>query len=186
MTETGSDVELSSGLNPEEASARSRLPWLPLGGLMACFIVVAVAALTLRAVRADQTFSDQDFYVAASVAMVTPTAVEVPPATRARLRAALDEWAAATNDRDFERQMSFYAPRLKTYYGRENVPSAEVLTHRRRVFARASAFQPRPDAPEMTLNPDGTATVRLRKRPDVTQELTWARTDSGWRIVGER
>ena len=180
------EQERSQTSTDVEQAVPGRLPWLPLGGLSACLVVVALAALTLNTVRADQTFSDQDFYEAARVAMIKPAGVEMPVATRVRLRAALEEWAAATNDRDFERQMSFYAPRLRTYYGRENVPSAEVLAHRRRVFARLSAIQPRPDAPEMTLNSDGTATVRLRRRADATQELTWARTESGWRIIGEK
>jgi hypothetical protein len=155
-------------------------PWLALSGLAACLAIVGLAALLMLDVQGDRPPQ------AAAVLAQAPDA-EVPPALRARLRAALEEWLAATHDRDFDRQMSFYASRLRIYYDRHNVPSADVLAARRRESAAGAPPRLRRRESEIALNPDGTATVRFRPRHTAPQqELTWARTEGGWRIVSER
>jgi hypothetical protein len=161
-------------------AARPGVPWLALSGLAASLAVVGLAALLMLNLQGDRPPE-----AAASIAERPETGAA--PALRARLRAALEEWLAATHDRDFDRQMSFYASRLTTYYDRQNVPSIDVLAARRRAHASAPAPQLRPREMQIALNPDGTATLRFRPRPTAPeQELTWARTEAGWRIVSER
>ena len=132
----------------------------------------------------------------------TPRAVGAPVAARERdaagLRAALDDWIAATNARDIERQMSFYLPTLQAFYLQRNAPRAAVRAEKARVFARASTIDIRAAEPEILFSDGGrTAVMRFRKsyvivgggqdrRGEVIQELRWQRTPDGWRISSER
>jgi hypothetical protein len=114
------------------------------------------------------------------------------------LRAALDEWVRATNERDIARQMEFYAPTLEAFYLTRNVPRSAVRAEKQRVFARASVIDVRAEAPEIVLGDAGrTAVMRFRKqyeiangaqsrRGEVVQELRWRRTPAGWKITSER
>jgi ketosteroid isomerase-like protein len=116
----------------------------------------------------------------------------------ADLRAALDDWIAATNARDIERQMTFYLPTLKAYYLQRAVPRPAVRAEKARVFARASTIDIRTAEPEILFADGGqTAVMRFRKtyviagggqdrRGEVIQELRWQRTPAGWRISSER
>ena len=112
----------------------------------------------------------------------------------AELRSALDGWVAATNARDVERQMTFYAPTVEAFYLSRNASRAAVREEKSRLFARARAVDVRASEPEILLSRDGgKAVMRFRKRyqidergGEVLQELRWRRTDSGWRIVSER
>jgi ketosteroid isomerase-like protein len=119
---------------------------------------------------------------------------EAGPGTRAELRSSLEEWVAATNARDIERQMSFYAPTVEAFYLARNASRAAVREEKSRVFSQARAVEVRASEPDVRLSDDGrTAVMRFRKRyridergGEVLQELRWRRTGSGWRIVGER
>jgi len=119
---------------------------------------------------------------------------EAAPDTRAELRSALDGWIAATNARDVGRQMTFYAPKVEAFYLSRNASREAVREEKSRLFSRARAVDVRASEPEIRLGRDGrTAVMRFRKRyqiddrgGEVLQELRWRRTDSGWRIVGER
>ncbi|MBV8858354.1 MAG: nuclear transport factor 2 family protein [Acidobacteria bacterium] len=113
------------------------------------------------------------------------------------LRAALGGWLAATNERDVGRQMSYYAPTVEAFYLSRNAPRESVRAEKTRLFARASAVNVEAAPPEIRVSPDGrTAVMRFRKRyridgeesraGEVLQELRWRRTNSGWKIVGER
>jgi ketosteroid isomerase-like protein len=113
------------------------------------------------------------------------------------LRSALGGWLAATNSRDVGRQMSFYAPTVEAFYLTRNAPRESVRAEKTRLFARASAVNVEAAPPEIRFSPDGrTAVMRFRKRyridgadsraGEVLQELRWRRTDTGWKIVGER
>jgi ketosteroid isomerase-like protein len=114
------------------------------------------------------------------------------------LRAALDDWVRATNERDIARQMEFYAPQLEAFYLTRNVPRSAVRAEKQRVFARASVVEVRAEAPEIVLGDAGrTAVMRFRKqyeiangrqsrRGEVVQELRWRRTADGWKITSER
>lgn len=117
---------------------------------------------------------------------------------RASLRGALDEWVAATNARDIQKQMSFYDRKINAFYLSRNASREDVRAEKTRVFARADVVDVRAGAPDIKLSRDGrTATMRFRKkyviegggqgrRGEVLQELRWQRTGDGWRIVGER
>jgi len=117
---------------------------------------------------------------------------------RATLHGAFDEWIAATNARDIQRQMDFYNQTLNAFYLTRNVPRAAVRAEKSRVFGRANVIDIRAGAPGIRLSPDGlTATMRFRKtfaiegggqdrRGEVVQELRWRRTGDGWKIVSER
>jgi ketosteroid isomerase-like protein len=114
------------------------------------------------------------------------------------LRAALDEWIAATNARDIDRQMKFYEPTVAAFYLTRNASRQAVRAEKSNVFARASTVDVRADEPQISLSPDrATATMRFRKqyaimgggsdrRGAVIQELRWRRTGAGWRITSER
>jgi ketosteroid isomerase-like protein len=114
--------------------------------------------------------------------------------TQNDLRAALGEWIAATNARDINRQMQFYAPTLSAFYLARNASRESVRAEKARVFANASTVDVRASAPEISLSRDGqSAVMRFQKRyrigergGEVLQELRWRRTPAGWKIVGER
>jgi ketosteroid isomerase-like protein len=114
--------------------------------------------------------------------------------TQNDLRAALGEWIAATNARDINRQMRFYAPTLSAFYLARNASRESVRAEKARVFANASTVDVRASAPEISLSRDGqSAVMRFQKRyrigergGEVLQELRWRRTPAGWKIVGER
>lgn len=139
-----------------------------------------------------------------AVATVPRESLDLPPraasrsdADRAALRAALDEWIAATNRRDLARQMTFYPPTLSAFYRERNVARSAVLAEKRRLFARAEVIDVQASTPEITLDGVDTATMRFRKtydirgpqasrRGEVVQELRWTKTPEGWKITSER
>ncbi len=126
------------------------------------------------------------------------TAVAGRDADAVTLRAALNEWLAATNARDIDRQMTFYLPTLAAYYLKRTVPRAAVRAEKAHVFAQANTIDIHAAEPEILLRDDGrTAVMRFRKtyaiagggqdrRGEVIQELRWQRTSAGWRISSER
>jgi ketosteroid isomerase-like protein len=114
------------------------------------------------------------------------------------LRRALEEWIAATNARDIERQMTFYTPVLRAFYLTRNAPRAAVRAEKERVFRNARTIDVRAAAPELIFQEAGRAAVmRFRKRyliegggqnrsGEVVQELRWQLTPEGWKIYSER
>jgi ketosteroid isomerase-like protein len=116
----------------------------------------------------------------------------------AALRGALNEWVAATNRRDIDRQMSFYNPTVNAFYLSRNASREAVRAEKARVFSRASTIDIRAAEPQIRVSPDGsTATMRFRKsyqiagggedrRGAVVQELQWKRVGNQWKIVSER
>ncbi|HST52826.1 MAG TPA: nuclear transport factor 2 family protein [Pyrinomonadaceae bacterium] len=117
---------------------------------------------------------------------------------RGELQAALGDWLAATNARDIESQMKFYAPTVEAYYLKRNASRESVRAEKARVFGKVDSVDVRASSPEIELSRDGqTAVMRFRKRyrigggesgrsGEVLQELRWRRTPGGWKIVGER
>jgi ketosteroid isomerase-like protein len=117
---------------------------------------------------------------------------------RAALHGALNEWLAATNARDIQRQLDFYPQTVNAFYLKRNVPREAVRAEKSRVFGSADLIDIRAGSPSIRLSPDGrSATMRYRKkyaiegggedrRGEVVQELRWRRTDDGWKIVSER
>jgi hypothetical protein len=122
----------------------------------------------------------------------------VPGEKHRELRAALNEWVAATNARNLGKQLSFYRPTMNAFYRRRNVSVAEVGADRARVFERANSINIQAEAPNIELAPDGrTATMLFRKHysiagggedrnGEVVQELRWQRVQGKWRIISER
>jgi ketosteroid isomerase-like protein len=114
------------------------------------------------------------------------------------LHGALDEWIAATNARDIQRQMGFYHPTVNAFYLKRDVPLEAIRAEKSRVFGRADVVDVHAAAPGIRLSRDGrTATMRFRKkyaiegggedrRGEVLQELRWRRTAGGWKIISER
>ncbi|MFN2578999.1 MAG: hypothetical protein ABR607_15080 [Pyrinomonadaceae bacterium] len=118
--------------------------------------------------------------------------------SNAALHGAFEDWIAATNARDLQREMDFYSPTVNAFYLRRDVPREAVRAEKSRVFSRADVIDIRAAAPGIRLSPDGrTATMRFRKkytikgggqdrRGETVQELRWRQTEDGWKIVGER
>lgn len=116
----------------------------------------------------------------------------------AALRGALNDWVAATNRRDIDRQMSFYNPTVNAFYLSRNASREAVRAEKARVFSRAGSIDIRAADPQIRVSPDGsTATMRFRKsyaiegggqdkRGAVVQELQWKRVNGSWKIVSER
>ena len=114
------------------------------------------------------------------------------------LRAELELWVEATNEKDIRRQMDFYMPRLLAYYLTRNTPREFVRAEKLRVFARAANVNVRTEEPEIVfIERAGAAVMRFRKRyriegglqsgrGEVIQELRWRKTDGGWKIYSER
>ncbi len=114
------------------------------------------------------------------------------------LRAELERWVEATNEKDIRRQMDFYMPRLLAYYLTRNTPREFVHAEKSRVFAGAVDVDVRAEEPEIVfIERSGAAVMRFRKRyrieggpqsgrGEVIQELRWRKTDGGWKIYSER
>ena len=148
---------------------------------------------------------EDDTKDAPPVAADTPAATSTTPAAGAEitqaamLRRSLDEWIAATNARNIERQMFFYMPELKAFYLTRNVTRAFVRAEKGRVFTAAGLIDIRAAEPEIIFTDGGrTAIMRFRKkyriengrqsrRGEVVQELRWRRTAAtDWKIFSER
>ena len=114
------------------------------------------------------------------------------------LRAQLEAWVEATNQKDVPRQMDFYAPRLAAYYLTRDTPREFVRAEKSRVFDKAGAVSVAAEDPEIVFLEAGRAAVmRFRKRyridggpragrGEVVQELRWRKTPAGWKIYSER
>ena len=116
---------------------------------------------------------------------------------RQELRSLLDGWIAATNARDVERQMAFYAPTLDAFYLKRNASRQSVRAEKARLLSQLTSADVRASEPEINISGDGrTATMRFQKSWDfkgaqpssgeVVQELRWVKTDDGWKIISER
>ncbi|HXH70401.1 MAG TPA: protein kinase [Pyrinomonadaceae bacterium] len=114
------------------------------------------------------------------------------------LSTSFDRWVTATNARNVEQQMNYYAPKLNSYYRTRNVSPESVRAEKKRAFDRAGTVDIKTSKPEIALSPDGkSATMRFRKKyvvkegqrsrnGEVLQELQWVKSGNSWRIVSER
>lgn len=119
-------------------------------------------------------------------------------ATRAGINATINGWLAATNDKNVDAQISFYAPVLQRYYLQNNYSRTAVRAERARRFAQADSVRMNASDPEISLEQNGrTARVRFRKDYEIAgstgtqsgavlQELVLVNNGDGWRIVSER
>jgi ketosteroid isomerase-like protein len=110
---------------------------------------------------------------------------------------ALTDWITATNSRDIEKQMTFYAPTLSAFYQRRNTTHVSVRAEKMRLLAQTDGIEVRTSEPEIQVSSDEqTAVMRFHKswsfrgnRPEsgeVIQELRWKKIASDWKIVSER
>jgi len=135
---------------------------------------------------------------AATAAAPPPNFASVEEESARILRRALEDWIAATNARDIERQMDFYPPVLQAFYLSRNTSRAAVRAEKERIFGQARTIDVRAAAPELIFQTSNRAAVmRFRKsyvvegggqnrRGEVVQELRWQRTPQGWKIFSER
>lgn len=136
---------------------------------------------------------------AAETEEVTPTAGSAADAdTRAAISTTINGLLTATNDKDVDAQMMFYAPVLQRYYLQNNYSRAAVRAEKVRRFAQVDSVQMSASEPEIRLEQSGrTARVRFRKDYEIAnrtgrqsgavlQELVLINSDDGWRIVSER
>jgi ketosteroid isomerase-like protein len=104
----------------------------------------------------------------------------------------------ANNERDINRQMSFYTPTTARYYTQQNASQAFVRADKIRSIGNASSVDMRVRDTQIDVAPNGrTATMRFTKqyaitrngntaRGEVLSELGWLKTEDGWKIVSER
>lgn len=122
---------------------------------------------------------------------------DAPSDAGTELRAALVDWVAATNSRDLNRQMAFYAPTLSVFYRKRNVANTSVRAEKTRLHSQSDSIEVRVGEPEIQIDANGLiATMRFnktwnfggaqRESGEVIQELRWRKTGSGWRIFSER
>ncbi len=129
-------------------------------------------------------------------AQASPQSVDV---AQTALRAALDDWLAATNARDLERVMGFYGPSLEIYYRDRHVAGVRVRADKAQMLNQPGGVSVRrAGEPRFTFSPGGqTATMTFRKpfiigaseaqrSGEVLQELKWLKTAQGWKIISER
>ena len=95
------------------------------------------------------------------------------------LRAELERWVEATNEKDIRRQMNFYMPRLLAYYLTRNTPREFVRTEKLRVFAKAANVNVRAEEPEIVfIERSGAAVMRFRKRYGQRKSLCGSRASA--------
>ena len=153
-----------------------------------------------------ELYGESQIATSASTTTAPATAAESAPVTLGAtdnsaagyLRKALTEWIDATNNRDIEKQMSFYVPRLKAYYLSRNTPRNFVRDEKARVFATATIIDIRAEEPEIIFQDGGHAAImryrkkyriengRRSRRGEVIQELRWQRVGQAWHIFSER
>ncbi|MBD0327262.1 MAG: serine/threonine protein kinase, partial [Pyrinomonadaceae bacterium] len=116
---------------------------------------------------------------------------------RSALRLLLGDWVAATNARDVDKQIGFYAPVVEAFYRKRNVPRSEVRAEKARLVSQLTSIDVRVGEPDILISNDGrTATMRFHKswefkgaQPgsgEVLQELQWVKMSDGWKIKSER
>ncbi len=113
------------------------------------------------------------------------------------LRSSLRDWIAATNARDLNRQMTFYAPVLEKYYLRPNTSASFVRADKSNLFAQTNSVRVNITEPSITFSNNGRiAIMRYNKSWNFSgartesgqalEELRWTKTKDGWRIISER
>ncbi len=192
-------TEIKSALAP--VGRRTRPVWYYYAAIAATLFVLAFIISALLAMRRTSPSSQsptQDAPPATRTdASPPPSPVGVSSDARQELRSSLEGWVAATNARDVERQMAFYAPTLEVFYLQRNASSQSVRAEKARLLSQLTSIDVRAGEPEINIAGDGrTAAMRFQKSWDfkgaqpstgeVVQELRWMKTDEGWKIISER
>jgi serine/threonine protein kinase/ketosteroid isomerase-like protein len=217
-------VSTSDVSNTDETRVRPprRQPGYIYAGIIIAFIIGAIAlwSATRRTSPAPEASTASTAAVLPSptnqprVSEVTNPPVEkqdadvIVPATevnesgteqeRAEIAGALNDWVAATNAGNVDRQMMYYGPTVEAFYRARNVSRDAVRAEKERVFDQADRIEVQAGEPQIKFSEDGqTASTRFRKRyviegpeenrrGEVMQELRWIKTDGGWKIISER
>jgi serine/threonine protein kinase len=210
---TETSTEFKSAL--AQAGRRTRPVWYYYAAIAATLFVLAFIISALWATRRTSPSTPTDTQnarpetrtdaspqsgvsqpsPASSPEALSPT--EVSSDVHRELRSSLEGWIAATNARDIERQMAFYAPTLEVFYLQRNASRQSVRAEKARLVSQLTSVDVRAGEPEINLNADGrTAIMRFQKSWDfkgaqpssgeVVQELRWLKTADGWKIVSER
>lgn len=110
---------------------------------------------------------------------------------RAELNSSLDNWVSATNERNIEQQMVFYAPKVNSFYRARNTSINDVRDEKKRVFDGVDAVNIETGKPKIMVSGNGkTATMLFRKKysikkgeqnrnGEVLQEMKWVKTKNG-------
>lgn len=127
-----------------------------------------------------------------------PTPAPAPASDTDVLHDALKLWVDANNKGDVETQMTFYASPVQRYYLQRNVSLNAVRAEKEILFRNQSATDFQVGGVQITLDKARqNAKMRFYKRyliesgrtsrrGEVLQELGWAKTPQGWKIVSER
>jgi serine/threonine-protein kinase len=133
----------------------------------------------------------------------TPTVAAAAPSAaldkeRVALRSTVDGWLAAHNSRNLSQVTNFYMPNVSPFYLAQHTTRAAVRAEKARLFQEPAMSIKRTSDPEIIFATNGRiATTLFRKsysrgttaRPEsgeVLQEITWQKTNRGWKIISER
>jgi hypothetical protein len=128
----------------------------------------------------------------------TEPAAQLDGNTEAELNTSLNQWIDATNEKNVEQQMTYYAPKLNSFYRARGASINDVRDEKKRVFDGVDAVDIKAAKPQIVLSRDGrTAKMLFRKKynikkgdqdrnGEVIQEMKWVKTKNGWKIVSER
>jgi hypothetical protein len=115
------------------------------------------------------------------------------------LRASLDAWLAATNQRNLSAVLAFYPERVLRFYRARDVSRDIIAADKARQFRQATVLDVRRTGDvAVTIDSAGDAAVMrfikdfviagpgLNRQGQSLHELQWAKRESGWTIVSER
>lgn len=182
-----SPTSTTSGQNiyGDEISLSRRFPYVILAGI---FVLVTIVSFSYPYLRdsAYQAFSGLNLrrnYVANSTA-------------KSDVMSALNGWAAATNARDLNAHMSYYADNLSVYYNHTNVSKDFVRSSRAPAFTKYSTLnvqlnnvQVSIDSSESTSSATFTKTWdfngKRRSTGSTQQRILLTKVGGRWVITGE-
>jgi len=113
------------------------------------------------------------------------------------LHDALNEWVAAMQSHDIDKQLSLYAPLIQKYYTSRNVSLDAVRDDKTRRPQFSDVRDVNIGEPQITFGSGGrTATMLFSleyasgdqsnpRRDQVWYELKWSKTEEGWKIIRE-
>ena len=201
-TSGGADDSFSVTFEPLEGGRRLRVTRRLYAAQLTEPVVVRSIYDKISEVALWEVYGEPQAVTSGQTAATSPNlksaTVEAGSRRAGELRRALSEWVAATDNRDVRRLVSFYAPHIKAFYLKRDVPRSFVRDERVRAFRQAEEIDVRAEDPEIILREEGsTAIMRFRKRystasngrrqtGEVIQELRWKKTESGWKIFSER
>jgi hypothetical protein len=196
---------------PDESAAPRR--WLAVGVVAAAASAITMAALLMGTPAPRQALQGQE-RTTVTVAPGSPAVAEsqqpatdvgglpdpgAPPDDESVLRASVDLWLAATNQRDLSGVLAFYPERVPRFYLALDVSRDIVAADKARQFRRATVLEVhRTSDVALTIDPAGDSAVMrfmkgyiitgpgLSRQGESLHELRWAKRETGWTIVSER